>query len=110
MTYLHKMPWQPGTVDGVTTPATHEQLNAVAMWKRLSREDVAAINISSTAFMTSANDVPTVVFVAGFGSYRYDPASTLIHDNELVIAPSAGAGRWVLEQPGMAASFAYFGG
>lgn len=110
MTYAHEMPWRPGNTGGVTTPATHEQLNASAYWKRWSREDLAAVDVTDASFLIAANDSPLIVAVSGFGNYRYAPLSELPHDNELVIAPDTGGGRWILEHPSIDSGFAYYGG
>lgn len=78
----HKIPWLPGDVDGVETPATAEQLNAQALWKIPDPADLKSLN--TVNFGTYNNDAQLLFYTSG-GVYRWVGAQTHPEDGDLII-------------------------
>lgn len=97
MTFLHQIPWSPGNEDPATrTPATAEQFNAAALWKRATIAEME--NIPTENLVQYANDCPVYCAVPGAGLYRYDPDGTAAVDGYTVVDAN-GPGQWVLDMP-----------
>jgi hypothetical protein len=98
MSFLHKIPWSPGNEDPATrTPATAEQFNAAALWKRETIAEMAALD--TTNLPEYANDCPVYMITVEAGLYRYSPDDLGVADGYALVDAN-GPGQWILDIPG----------
>lgn len=63
-------------------------------------ESIAQLKVLDVSSSTTTIKAGTVVMVNGVGLFYYNPASTEAEDNEEIIKPTTGSGRWILSGGG----------